>query len=156
KVVGDHTAALRELRPGVPVVVEGPWGIFTAEHRRRPSALLIAGGSGIAPIRALLEELPADTIVVYRAPSMDEVVFRDELEWPAADRQARLWYVLGSRTDAGPRRAFSAEGMREIAPDIRRRDVYLCGPSGIVDASVASLRKLRVPRKQIHMDPFEF
>jgi len=156
KVVGGHTANLARLGTGTRVWAEGPWGIFTAEHRRHASALLIAGGSGIAPIRALLEELPPDTVVVYRAPSMDEVVFREELEWLAAERQARLWYVLGSRTDAGPRRAFSAQGMREIAPDIRRRDVYLCGPSGIVDASVAALRKLRVPRKQIHMDPFEF
>jgi ferredoxin-NADP reductase len=46
--------------------------------------------------------------------------------------------------------------MREIAPDLRRRDVYLCGPPGVVDAAMAALRRLRLPRRQIHMDPFEF
>jgi len=35
----------------------GPFGAFTAGHAPRPRALLIAGGSGIAPVRALLEEL---------------------------------------------------------------------------------------------------
>jgi ferredoxin-NADP reductase len=46
--------------------------------------------------------------------------------------------------------------MRELVPDIRHRDVYLCGPAGLVDISVATLRRLRVPRRQIHLDPFEF
>ena len=156
KVAGDHTADLQRLRPGTRIFAEGPWGIFTAEHRRHPAALLIAGGSGIAPIRALMEELPVGMIVLYRARSMDEVVFREELEWLAERRAATLWFVLGSRDEAGPRRAFSAAGMREIAPDLRRRDVYLCGPPGIVDAAMSALVKLKVPKKQIHMDPFEF
>jgi predicted ferric reductase len=156
KVVGDHTSDLAHLRPGVRIFAEGPWGIFTAERRRHPGALLIAGGSGIAPIRALLEELPAGTIVLYRARSMDEVIFKDELEWLARQRRAHLWYVLGGRDDEGPRRAFSARGMRELAPDVRRRDVYLCGPAGLVDASRDALRRLRVSSRQIHMDPFEY
>lgn len=156
KVVGDHTSNLRRLRPGVRVLAEGPWGVFTSEHRRRPSALLIAGGSGIAPIRALLEELPRGTIVLYRARTREEVIFHEELEWLAHERDATLWYVLGSRHDAGPARAFSPKGMRELAPDVRHRDVYLCGPPGLVDASTAALRRLRVPRRQIHLDPFEF
>ena len=156
KVAGDHTSDLQNLRPGARIFAEGPWGIFTAAQRRHPAALLIAGGSGIAPIRALMEELPTGMIVLYRARSIDEIVFKDELEWLADDRQATLWFVLGSRDDPGPKRAFSAAGMREIAPDLRHRDVYLCGPPGIIDASTAALRRLRVPRRQIHMDPFEF
>jgi ferredoxin-NADP reductase len=156
KVVGDHTSDLAALAPGVRVFAEGPWGIFTAEQRRQPAALLIAGGSGIAPIRALLEELPTGTIVLYRARTVDDVVFRDELEWLAQQRRAKLWYVLGGRDDAGPKRAFSPKGMRELAPDVRQRDVYLCGPPGLIDASVAALRRLRVPKSQIHLDPFEF
>ena len=156
KVVGNHTSDLRMMRPGVRIFAEGPWGIFTAEQRRHPAALLIAGGSGIAPIRALLEELPAGTIVFYRARSMDEVIFAEELEWLADTRGATLWYILGSRDDAGPRRAFSAAGIRELVPDIKRRDIYLCGPPGVVDVSLTALKKLRVRRKQIHMDPFEF
>ena len=156
KVVGDHTADLRHMRPGVRIFAEGPWGIFTADQRRHPAALLIAGGSGIAPIRALLEELPSGAIVLYRARSMDEVIFRDELEWLADDRGATLWYILGARDDAGPKRAFSPRGLAELVPDIRQRDVYLCGPGGLVDASTTALKRLKVPRKQIHMDPFEF
>jgi predicted ferric reductase len=91
KAAGNHTSELQNLRPGVRIFAEGPWGIFTAEHRSRPAAMLIAGGSGIAPIRALMEELPTGMIVLYRARSLDEIVFRDELEWLADERQATLW-----------------------------------------------------------------
>jgi ferredoxin-NADP reductase len=34
--------------------------------------------------------------------------------------------------------------------------VYLCGPEGLINAAVALLKRLRVPRRQIHLDPFEF
>ncbi len=156
RVVGNHTSDLQKLRSGVRIFAEGPWGIFTAEQRRQASTLLIAGGSGIAPIRALLEELPSGATVLYRARSMDDVIFRDELEWLADTRGATLWYVLGSRNDPGPKRAFSPHGMAQLVPDIKRCDIYLCGPPGLVDASLAAMKRLRVPRRHIHMDPFEF
>jgi ferredoxin-NADP reductase len=41
-------------------------------------------------------------------------------------------------------------------PDVNRRDVYLCGPPGLVDTAVATLRELDVPDSQMHLDPFEF
>lgn len=156
KVVGDHTADLQRLVPGDRVFAEGPSGAFTADRRRNPGALLIAGGSGIAPIRALLEDLPAGTIVLYRASSADDLVFREELDALARQRGAWIWYVLGSRDDPATRHAFSPAGMRKLVPDLRRRDVYLCGPQGIVDASVKTLRRMRVPKKHIHLDAFEF
>ena len=46
--------------------------------------------------------------------------------------------------------------MRELVPDARRRDVYMCGPDGLINISRRTLRRLRVPRQQIHLDPFEF
>jgi predicted ferric reductase len=156
KVVGDHTGDLRQVQPGVRVIAEGPSGAFTAEHRLRYGALLIAGGSGIAPIRALLDELPQDTVLLFRASSESDLTFRDELDELAAERGVRVWYIVGSRDDPGPRHAFSPKGMRELVPDARRRDVYMCGPDGLINASHHALRRLRVPRRQIHLDPFEF
>jgi predicted ferric reductase len=52
-VVSRHTGSRR-----------GPFGTFTAAAARRPKSLLIAGGIGITPIRALLEELHGDVVVV--------------------------------------------------------------------------------------------
>jgi predicted ferric reductase len=156
KIVGDHTERLRDLAPGVRVLAEGPSGVFTAERRQRTRALLIAGGSGIAPIRALLEELPSGPVVIYRASTEADLVFRRELDALTEQRGGRVWYVLGGRDDPLPRRLFTPRGLRELVPDVGRRDVYLCGPQGLVDTSRRVLRRLRVPRRQIHCDPFEF
>jgi predicted ferric reductase len=156
KIVGDHTADLARLRPGVRVLIEGPSGVFTAARRVRPKALLIAGGSGIAPIRALLEELPPGSAVIYRASDASDLVFREELDWLARQRGALVRYVVGGRNDPQPRHVFSPHGIRELVPDVRRRDVFLCGPEGLVASAREILRELRVPRRQIHVDPFEF
>ena len=154
--VGGHTARLAEMEPGTPVWAEGPFGTFTAQRRTRRRALLIAGGSGIAPIRALLEDMPPDTIVIYRASRPDELVFREELEDLAERRDAWVRYIVGGRNDPGPRRLFTANGMLGLVPDVNRRDVYLCGPPGLVNAAVATLHELEVPTSQLHLDPFEF
>lgn len=155
KTVGGYTEQLRWLEPGTRVYATGPSGVFTAEGRTRHRALLIAGGSGIAPIRALLEDLPGGTVVIYRASSPDDLIFRAELDWLAAAREAEIHYVIGGRNDPAPRSVMSTRGLRRLVPDVSRRDVFLCGPPGLVDSAVRILRRLHVPRRQIHMDPFE-
>ncbi|OWV06038.1 oxidoreductase [Micromonospora wenchangensis] len=155
KVVGGHTRDLRDLDPGTRVWVEGPSGTFTAAHRTRERALLIAGGSGIGPLRAMLEELPAGAALIYRARTPADVLLQHELDWLAQARQTSVWYVVGSRDDAGPRQVMSPDGLRRLVPDLTRRDVYLCGPQGLVDSSVRALRQAGVPRRQIHLAPFE-
>ncbi|WP_305782570.1 ferredoxin reductase family protein [Symbioplanes lichenis] len=154
--VGGHTLRLAQMRPGTRIWAEGPFGTFTAQRRTRRRALLIAGGSGIAPIRALLEDMPPDTIVIYRASRPDELVFREELEDLAERRDAWVRYIVGSRNDPGPRRLFTPNGLLGLVPDVNRRDVYLCGPPGLVTAAVATLKGLDVPDSQLHLDPFEF
>jgi predicted ferric reductase len=155
KTFGSYTMRLRSMRPGARIVVEGPWGDFTASRRVRARALLIAAGSGIAPIRALLEELPPGAILIYRASTVQELSLREELEHLAALRHATLWFVVGERRDPGPRQLFTPRGLRELVPDVVDRDVYVCGPDGLVSSSLQVLRRLGVPRRQVHLDPFE-
>jgi ferredoxin-NADP reductase len=87
---------------------------------------------------------------------MRDLAFRHELEWLAESRGADLWYVVGSRDDPGPKHLFTPRGLRRLVPDVTRRDTYLCGPQPLVDTSLALLRRLRVPERQIHLDLFEF
>lgn len=156
KAVGRHTTELQELPVGVRVLLSGPAGVFTPDRRMTSGALLIAGGSGIAPIRSLLDALPRGTMLIYRASTEEDLIFRDELETMAYERGAKIYYILGSRNDPWPRRAFTPDGLKELVPDIKDRDVYLCGPEGLISSSLAALRKLRIRRRQIHLDPFEF
>ena len=79
KALGDHSSRMGELRPGTRVVAEGPFGVFTEASRQSRNVLLIAGGIGITPIRALLETMRGDLVVLYRVIDESEVIFREEL-----------------------------------------------------------------------------
>jgi predicted ferric reductase len=155
KAVGAASAGLRDLKAGAKVFAEGPYGAFTALHRTREGAVLIAGGVGITPIRALLEELTGPVVVLYRVRSVQEAVLLDELRSLAAARGTRL-HLLTGRTGVGtpPNLPFAPRNLRSLVPDIAERDVYVCGPPAMTEAVLASLRELGVPRRQIHAERF--
>jgi predicted ferric reductase len=158
KALGDHSGSLTNLAPGTRVFAEGPYGAMTAARRRRPKVLLIAGGVGITPLRALFETLPAapgDLTLLYRASEQRDVVFLHELESLAAERGARLHVVVGRRSElAGD--PLSAAALRANLPDVAEHDVYVCGPAGMTAAATRALRAAGVPRRHIHHESFEF
>src|SRR5690606_215371 len=96
KAVGTTSAGLRHLPVGNRVFAEGPYGAFTSLHRTRPGALLIAGGVGITPVRALLEEDPdGDVVVLYRVRSEADAVLADEIRNLVAVPGRRLHLLTG-------------------------------------------------------------
>jgi predicted ferric reductase len=155
KAVGTTSAGLRRLPVGSPAFLEGPYGAFTALHRTRDATLLIAGGVGITPIRAMLEESEGPTVVLYRVHSMDDAVLLGELQRLAGERGAQL-HVLAGRTGTGnpPFAPFEPANLAALVPDIADRDVYVCGPPAMTDAVLRSLRELGVPRGQVHAERF--
>jgi len=158
KTLGDHSAKLASLRPGTRVVAEGPYGAMTAARRTKHKVLLIAGGVGVTPLRALFQTLPAsggELTFVYRTGHELEVVFRDELKAIARQRGARLHIVAGHRAELGYD-PLSADGLKHNVPDIAHHDVFVCGPAGMTAATVNALRTAKVPRRHIHTESFEF
>ena len=158
KDFGEHSSALARLRPGTRVFAEGPYGAMTAIRRRRRKVLLIAGGIGITPLRALFETLPGgkrDITMIYRAGDNADTVFRDELIAIAHRRGAQLHIVTGHRSELGfdP---LSKEALMANIPELRSHDVYVCGPDRMTETVVAALREANVPRRQIHHESFEF
>jgi predicted ferric reductase len=154
KSLGDHTARLKDVRPGTRVLAEGPFGVFTeSAGRRREKVLLIAGGIGITPIRSMVERMRGDVVLVYRALSEDELVFRRELDELPARTGLAVHYVVGDHRGEGAR-LLSAGHLRELVPDAAERDVFLCGPPAMTDAIGRSLRAAGVPRRNVHLERF--
>jgi predicted ferric reductase len=156
KATGDHSAALLELKAGTRVLTEGPYGSFTARRRTQRKVLLLAGGVGITPLRALFESLPGrpgDIRLLYRAESAEDLVFASELDWIAHQRDTTVHYLLGPPRP-GNADHLSGQRLRNVVPDLRERDVYLCGPEPMMLAAYRGLRSAGVSRRHIHQESF--
>ncbi len=156
KAIGDHSERLRELEPGTKVWAEGPYGALTAQRRSRGKVLLVAGGVGITPMRALFETLPGaagDITLLYRANSTQDLALWDELSAIAEERGARLMYAVNSPD--GERPDISAERLQQKLPDIDKHDVFMCGPPGFAQSVYEALRGAGVPARRIHHESFE-
>ncbi|MFC0432087.1 ferric reductase-like transmembrane domain-containing protein [Kutzneria buriramensis] len=163
KNLGEGSARLARLRPGMRALFEGPYGRL-GSVRRGPKVTLIAAGVGITPLRALLEAMPyrrGDAVLLYRAGSAEDLVFRKELDAIAAHRGIRLAYLLGprprGRTSWLPDRYQGASDphvLRRLVPDIAEHDVYVCGPEEWTAAVMASAEAVGVERNRIHTESF--
>jgi len=157
KALGDHSQDLAHLPVGTRVILEGPYGGFTASRRRRRKVALIAGGIGITPLRALVETLPArpgDLTLIYRVNALDELVFADELVALAEDRGVELHTLVGPPGSYND--PFVGGRIKRLVPDINKRDVFLCGPPGFASAGVRAARGVGVPKRHIHLEQFAF
>jgi predicted ferric reductase len=152
--LGDHSGALARVEPGTRVAIEGPYGTFTSDTAERDHLLLVGAGVGTAPVLALLHELPpqADVTVLLRASRPEDLVLRDDVADEVQRRGGRLVELVGPRD----RVRLDAEGLRELVPDVRRREVYLCGPDALSQRLAADLQRAGVPASRIHFESFTF
>ena len=160
KAVGDFTKRLSELRPGTPVLIDGAYGVFTAQKASSSRVLLIAGGIGITPLRALAETVAKagrDIVLLYGNRNAECIVFRDELEQLASATEGRLRviHVLSNQADwPGEQGHIDRDRLARLVPDLSERDVFLCGPPAMMKGVLRSLAALGVEKARIHYERF--
>jgi ferredoxin-NADP reductase len=139
-VVSGHLA--RDARVGDVVALDTPFGEMVLPGKT-DDLLLLAAGSGITPMRALLRSLaargmPVKVDLMYWARSRDELCFVDELEaMAAAHPRLHVRYLL-TRDAAEPDPRVDAVPLDAIAALADRR-VLACGPGGFVQAARSRL-----------------
>jgi predicted ferric reductase len=159
KALGDDTARLQHVRPGTPMFAEGPLGAFTPDRRRGESVLLIAGGIGITPLRAMLDDLAAgagDVIVLYRVAAAPDAALWKELAAANELPNVTARLLVGPEIGNDETDRLGIPALRAEVPDLAGRDVYVCGPVAMIDAVVPRLRNLGVPPQHIHLERFEY
>jgi predicted ferric reductase len=161
RVVGDGSAALRQLRPGTRVLVEGPYGRLSPRVRSRRKVALIGAGVGITPLRALAEGLdyaPGEVVVLHRF--RDRPLFQHEFDQLALERGLDVVWLPGRRRAAGSwlgagvGRVDDLTALRYWVPDIAERDVYVCGPEAWAEDVRRTAESAGVPAEQFHAESF--
>ena len=156
-VAGPH---LTLSGPGEQVDVDGPIGTFTfpgaLAHRR---LLFVAGGSGIAPLRAMLDHAlrthPAERVsLLYSARRADEFAFADELR-TYEERGLLEFHPTVTREDgawAGGRGRIGRAHFEAVLHDRADTLCFICGPPRLVSEAVTTLSELGVPRAAIRTE----
>ena len=133
-----------EARPGDELEIRGPvggWFVWNAQHPG--PVLLVGGGSGVVPLRAMARQRgPVPTTLLYSARSFDDVIYRDELERLAADGLALVLTLTRSQPEGwtGYGRRVDAPMLREVAPRPEERPLcFVCGPTPFVEAVALAL-----------------
>ncbi len=155
---GDDARAFERIRVGTRVWLEGPYGTFTAERAGGAPVLLIAGGSGIAPLRAILEDLQPgqrpEVIVRVRRP--EDAWFYTELTQLVTALGGRLHLVMGSRVALRGQDPFAPGALAAVVPDLTRRVAFICGPTGMTRAAMKGLAAAGMPKANIHSERFDY
>jgi ferredoxin-NADP reductase len=141
-----------ELREGDQLELRGPVGGYfvweAAKHAESP-LLLVGGGSGIVPLMCMLRHRAAAAAAVparllYSAHSLDDVIYRRELEGIAAAGGGLDVTITLTRSAprgwGGYRRRVDAAMLSEVAwPAARRPRIYVCGPTPLVEEVATEL-----------------
>jgi ferredoxin-NADP reductase len=151
-----------ELRAGDALELRGPiGGYFVWDPEDGGPLLLVAGGSGIVPLRAMLRhrhrhgnDVPVR--LVYSSRSLEDVIYRDELDRPAdgvevfntlTREQPPGWDGYARRVDAAL--------LREIAwPADQEPLAFVCGPTSFVETVASGLVELGYPPEHVKTERF--
>jgi predicted ferric reductase len=156
KGLGDHSRSMVTIKPGTRVFIEGPYGVFRAGQAHSKCVVLIGGGIGVTPVRALLDEFKNSVQVdfIYRASREEDLALKSELDQIAAESggSTRVHYMVGSRRE----HPMDAAHLLSVVPRVRESDIYICGPKPLVAAVVQAAHDLGMHPESVHHEEFEF
>jgi ferredoxin-NADP reductase len=148
---GEVSPYLTEVvRPGDAFDVRGPiGGYFIWEPEHGGPLLLVGGGSGVVPLRAMLRhrrrsrsEIPARLLLSARTQA--DVIYREELEQPDGKVDVALTLTRAQPPGwTGYSRRVDSDLLRETAWPVSERPLaFVCGPTPFVEAVATSLVEL--------------
>lgn len=154
KALGDYTQRLYDsLQPGVSACVEGPYGRFDYKHGKQ-AQIWIGGGVGIVPFISWGRDLKNkasthfETDLYYCVNNQAEALHLQEFE--ELEHQYPGFHVHLICADK--------EGFLQGAniPEIRHKDIFICGPKEMRKVLLKEFHELRVPDENIHFEDFDF
>jgi ferredoxin-NADP reductase len=152
-----------QLQPGSQIELRGPvGGYFVWEPPDGGPLLLVAAGSGVAPLMAMIRlrahaGSEVDTRLLLSSRDWDDIIYRDELHRLNGDRLTVVHTLTSSQPPgwAGYARRVDAGMLAEVGPGPEQRPhVYVCGPTPFVEAVAEALVHLGHQPQRIKTERF--
>ncbi|MFG3202357.1 globin domain-containing protein [Streptomyces sp. NPDC048192] len=148
-------ALVRRARPGDVVRLGPPTGSMTVDHTTDSGLLCLGGGTGIAPIKALVEDVAQRGVrrpveVFYGARTNHDLY---DIDTMLRLQQSHPWLSVHTVVDEQARIQLP-EALRACGP-WKEHDAYLSGPPGMIRSGIHALRDVGIPPSRIRHDAVE-
>jgi CDP-4-dehydro-6-deoxyglucose reductase len=145
--------------------IEGPLGQFGYTHDAKTPALLIGGGTGFAPLKAIIrhvleKSLARDLHLFWGVRTRVDLYEHERvLEWTRTYPNLRYTPVLSDVAGGDPwpgRRGMVHEVVFEEYPDLASHEIYVSGPPALVEAVKSGALRRGLTPEYLHFDSFEY
>ncbi|HRP69724.1 MAG TPA: 2Fe-2S iron-sulfur cluster binding domain-containing protein [Turneriella sp.] len=148
-------------RTGEAIKIRGPRGTF-GWRDHKDTLLCIAGGSGMAPIKAMLEDaaqkkLTKQIIYLFGARTQKDLYALDDMKKLAAQLKLTFTPILSHEEEGSSwkgARGFVTELIAQQKIDFANTAAFLCGPPAMIDAAIQKLEECGVSKHEIFFDKF--
>jgi CDP-4-dehydro-6-deoxyglucose reductase/ferredoxin-NAD(P)+ reductase (naphthalene dioxygenase ferredoxin-specific) len=150
-----------QLKVGDAVKVSGPYGTSYLREKHAGPIVALAGGSGMAPIKSIVETALAQgmkqPIALYFGARAERDLYLEAHFKALGTRHGNLTFIPVLSQPDGPtqrRTGFLADAVRSDFPTLDGVKAYLAGPPVMVETATAALTELGVRRQDCHADAF--
>lgn len=159
---GKGSNFMCDLQPGTTATGSGPFGKMQIKDRTK-DMVFVAGGSGMAPIKALIEELFASDYqgqawFFYGARAKRDLYLIEE--WSKWEKKYPNFHFIPALSDPEPadswdgEQGFIADVVKRTMPDMKGMDAFLCGPPIMIQTVMDALTQAGVRGSNIYYDEF--
>jgi Na+-transporting NADH:ubiquinone oxidoreductase subunit F len=156
------TYVFERLQVGEDVTINGPFGSFHLRESTR-KIIFVAGGSGIAPIRAMLSDIAEKGIArtatfFYSARTAADLVYTADMR--EAERRVPGFRFVPVLSRPAPGDGWEGEkgglpaALMRLLPELDDHEAYLCGGPGLIDASINALKARGMKDEHVFFDKF--
>lgn len=155
---GYGTRIIEEtFREGAEIFLEGPLGHELLLDKSAERIVMVAGGIGITPFKAMVKDLVKhpgairEFKLIYGANREEEFLYMEELQaLEASCEKFELIPVAAFDEDWGGAKGFVTDVLQEV--DLEDAKIYMCGPPPMVKAALSKLKALHVPESRVHYE----
>ena len=153
---------VNEAAAGMWVRLKGPSGAFAMRENGFRPRYFVAGGTGLSPVLSMIRHMrieghPQQAKLFFGVTHQHELFFADtlrEIESAMANLEVHISVInpeLSSPYSAG---TVVADLVKHLEQDGPSPDIYVCGPPGMIDATLAATRKYGMPADQVFYEKF--